>query len=139
MRFSVSFFLVFFCATRILALVFVVVVLLREDYSSLPQSPIKQNMARVKETARAKKALATKKSKAPKTAGATTGVKRAHRWRPGTVALREIRKFQKGTELLIQKAPFQRWCASLPHHSCHAVLIRNFLESMKKKPLYFMA
>lgn len=65
-------------------------------------------MARVKETARAKKALATKKSKAPKAAGATTGVKKSHRWRPGTVALREIRKFQKSTELLIQKAPFQR-------------------------------
>lgn len=30
------------------------------------------------------------------------------RWRPGTVALREIRKFQKSTELLIRIAPFQR-------------------------------
>ncbi len=30
------------------------------------------------------------------------------RWRPGTVALREIRKYQKSTELLIKKAPFQR-------------------------------
>merc|ERR1712019_133018 len=36
------------------------------------------------------------------------GVKRAHRFRPGTVALREIRKFQKSTELLIRKLPFQR-------------------------------
>ena len=65
-------------------------------------------MARVKETARAKKGLGSKKSKAPKAAGATTGVKRAHRWRPGTVALREIRKFQRSTELLVQRAPFQR-------------------------------
>jgi histone H3 len=65
-------------------------------------------MARVKETARAKKGLGSKKSKAPKAAGATTGTKRAHRWRPGTVALREIRKFQKSTELLVQRAPFQR-------------------------------
>ena len=65
-------------------------------------------MARVKETARGKKALGSKKSKAPKAASATTGVKRAHRWRPGTVALREIRRYQKSTELLIQKAPFQR-------------------------------
>ena len=31
-----------------------------------------------------------------------------HRFRPGTVALREIRKFQKSTELLIKKLPFQR-------------------------------
>merc|ERR1711934_106506 len=33
---------------------------------------------------------------------------RAHRFRPGTVALREIRRFQKSTELLIRKLPFQR-------------------------------
>ena len=29
-------------------------------------------------------------------------------YRPGTVALREIRKYQKSTELLIRKLPFQR-------------------------------
>lgn len=33
---------------------------------------------------------------------------KARRFKPGTVALREIRKFQKSTELLIRKAPFQR-------------------------------
>jgi hypothetical protein len=36
------------------------------------------------------------------------GVKKPHRYRPGTVALREIRKYQKSTELLIRKLPFQR-------------------------------
>lgn len=36
------------------------------------------------------------------------GVKRATRYRPGTVALREIRKYQKGTDLLCRKLPFQR-------------------------------
>ncbi len=36
------------------------------------------------------------------------GVKKPHRSRPGTVALREIRRFQKTTDLLIRKAPFQR-------------------------------
>ncbi|KAG5351881.1 histone H3.1 [Termitomyces sp. Mn162] len=35
-------------------------------------------------------------------------VKRTHRFRPGTVALREIRRYQKSTELLIPKLPFQR-------------------------------
>ena len=35
-------------------------------------------------------------------------VRRRRRYRPGTVALREIRKFQKSTELLIRKLPFQR-------------------------------
>jgi histone H3 len=35
-------------------------------------------------------------------------VKRPHRFKPGTVALREIRKFQKSTELLLRKKPFER-------------------------------
>ena len=35
-------------------------------------------------------------------------VRRARRFRPGTVALRQIRQYQKSTELLIQKLPFQR-------------------------------
>ena len=41
-------------------------------------------------------------------APATGGVKKPHRYRPGTVALREIRRYQKSTELLIRKLPFQR-------------------------------
>ncbi|THH09883.1 hypothetical protein EW145_g1725 [Phellinidium pouzarii] len=72
-------------------------------------------MARTKQTARKstggkapRKQLAAK-SAARKTAAATTGgVKKPHRFRPGTVALREIRRYQKSTELLIRKLPFQR-------------------------------
>ncbi|KAF4569853.1 histone H3.1 [Pleurotus pulmonarius] len=73
-------------------------------------------MARTKQTARKstggkapRKQLAAK-SAARKTAaaGAAGGVKKPHRFRPGTVALREIRRYQKSTELLIRKLPFQR-------------------------------
>lgn len=39
---------------------------------------------------------------------APPSIKKKHRYRPGTVALREIRKYQKSTELLIRKLPFQR-------------------------------
>lgn len=39
---------------------------------------------------------------------AANKIKRPHRYRPGTVALREIRKYQKTTELLIPKLPFRR-------------------------------
>eukprot|EP00798_Chlamydomonas_sp_ICE-L_P000653 gene652-biopygen392 len=53
-----------------------------------------------------RKQLATKA--ASKSAPATGGVKKPHRYRPGTVALCEIRKYQKSTELLIRKLPFQR-------------------------------
>mmetsp|Transcript_6668 Transcript_6668/g.15355 ORF Transcript_6668/g.15355 Transcript_6668/m.15355 type:complete len:137 (+) Transcript_6668:536-946(+) len=35
-------------------------------------------------------------------------LKKVHRYKPGTVALREIRKYQKSTNLLIRKLPFQR-------------------------------
>ena len=50
------------------------------------------------------KFLIRKTSPAP--AGA--GIARPHRYRPGTVALREIRRYQKSTELLIRALPFQR-------------------------------
>lgn len=36
------------------------------------------------------------------------GVKRPRRYKPGTVALREIRRYQRSTDLLIRKMPFQR-------------------------------
>ena len=70
-------------------------------------------MARTKQTARRstggkapRKQLATKAAR--RNAPATGGIKKPHRYRPGTVALREIRKYQKSTELLIRKLPFQR-------------------------------
>ncbi|XP_037568151.1 histone H3.v1 [Dermacentor silvarum] len=70
-------------------------------------------MARTKQTARKstggkapRKQLATKAAR--KSAPATGGVKKPHRYRPGTVALREIRRYQKSTEMLIRKLPFQR-------------------------------
>ena len=44
---------------------------------------------------------------------ATGGVKKPHRYRPGTVALREIRRYQKSTKLLIRKLPFQRFVREL--------------------------
>ena len=73
-------------------------------------------MARTKQTAR--KQTTQTAGKAPrkqvenkaarKTAPTMKKKKKPHRYRPGTVALREIRKYQKSTELLIRKLPFQR-------------------------------
>ena len=70
-------------------------------------------MARTKQTARKvtggkapRKHLATKAAR--KSVPATGGVKKPFRYRPGTVALRQIRKYQKSTELLLRKAPFGR-------------------------------
>eukprot|EP00804_Cyclotella_cryptica_P023442 CCRYP_012108-RA/>CCRYP_012108-RA protein AED:0.06 eAED:0.02 QI:0/-1/0/1/-1/0/1/0/139 len=71
-------------------------------------------MARTKQTARKctggkapRKQLATKAAR--KSAPAPGGCKKPHRYCPGTVALREIRKYQKSTDLLIRKLPFRRF------------------------------
>jgi len=53
---------------------------------------------------------------------AQAAIRRPRRYWPGTVALREIRKFQKGTELLIRKAPFQR-------------LVREIMQDLNKKEI----
>lgn len=76
-------------------------------------------MARTKQTARKstgtktpRKKLAARKSVGPPP---DKGVLKPHRYRPGTVALREIRRYQRSAELLIRKASFQR-------------LVREFLQ-----------
>jgi histone H3 len=77
-------------------------------------------MARTKTTARKRqigikrprKQISTSKGR---TAGVKSmgGVKKPHRFRPGTVAIREIRKYQRSTNLLIRKLPFQRLVKNL--------------------------
>merc|ERR1712136_657827 len=54
--------------------------------------------------------MARTKQSARKTPGLAGGKK--HR-KPGTVALREIRRYQKTTDRLIRKLPFQRLCRSI--------------------------
>lgn len=73
-------------------------------------------MARTKQTARKstggkapRKQLATKRQRESNTGGISP-IKRPHRYRPGTVALREIRKFQKSTDLCLRRLPFMRLC-----------------------------
>ncbi|KAL9939682.1 hypothetical protein V8E36_001499 [Tilletia maclaganii] len=53
----------------------------------------------------ARKSVSTSQASSPYGVG---GLERPHRYKPGTVALREIRRFQNSTELLIRKLPFQR-------------------------------
>jgi histone H3 len=86
-------------------------------------------MARVKQTARkttgkaprASKSVAEKTvKKARKSEGATDAQKerKPHRWRNGTVALREIKRYQKSTDLLLRKLPFQRLVREIAQNSC---------------------
>ena len=82
---------------------------------ALEETHSTENMARTKQTVRkgmngaanrtpkATKNIAMKAPSKP----STQQPKKKRRFRPGTVALREIHRYQKSTELLIRKAPFQ--------------------------------
>ena len=41
------------------------------------------------------------------------GIKKTRRFRPGTVVLREINRYQKSPDLLLIKSPFQRFVKSI--------------------------
>jgi histone H3 len=82
-------------------------------------------MARTKQTSRKstwgkspRKQLATKAGR--KSAPSTAGASKLHRYRPGTVALREIRKYQKSTDILLCKRPF-------------AYLVREICQDIEKR------
>ena len=86
-------------------------------------------MARTKQTAKKttggkapRKQVAGKAArKSQATGSAKSPLRKPHRFRPGTVALREIRRFQKSSELLVRKLPFQR-------------LVREIAEEWGNKP-----
>lgn len=80
---------------------------------------IKQSDIARRSTVGRKKLHMLKKSEMP------GGVKRAHRYRPGTVALREIRKYQKSTELLIRKQPFQRLVREVAEDMCEGLRFQS--------------
>ena len=65
--------------------------------------PKKRSLQVKKPISKAEKAKAARAAKA-----AGGGIKYPKRLRPGVAALREIRKYQKSTELLIRRMPFQR-------------------------------
>ena len=71
-------------------------------------------------------------SKTPKTKGKKLPAsqqgqqKKPHRYQPGTVALREIRRYQKSTELLIRKLPFQQ-------------LVREIAQDLGKMDMHFQS
>lgn len=78
---------------------------------------------------------AQKSSKAPQTGG----VKKPHRYRPGTVALREIRRYQKTTELLIRKLPFQRLVREIAQvQTLYKLTLRNSKPIFASSPLQSM-
>ena len=81
-------------------------------------------MARIKQSPRQNEKAAAKAARRKLPVRSTSGgtaapaATKKRRYRPGTVALREIRRYQRTTDLLIRKAPFQR-------------LVREIAQDMK--------
>ena len=77
-------------------------------------------MARVKTTARrcapGKGKRMSKKAGPSKSRPSENGPRKPHRFRPGTVALKEIRKYQKTFDLLLPKLPFARICREIDQY-----------------------
>jgi histone H3 len=71
------------------------------------QVPVSKGAA-VRTGGKAPRKRPTASGKASADVGSATPMRKPHRFRPGTVALREIRKYQKSTGLLLRKMPFQR-------------------------------
>lgn len=84
-------------------------------------------MARKKQQARKS---VRKKQQARKTVVLNNKEKKPHRFRPGTVALREIRKYQKSTDMLLRKAPFQRLVREISDEICQD---KNVTEDGREK------
>lgn len=81
-------------------------------------------MARTKQTAQKSTGGARPtKGSARRQAAPAQPAKKPHRYRPGTVALREIKKYQKSYGLLLKKAPFGR-------------LVREIAQSFKQEVLF---
>jgi hypothetical protein len=66
--------------------------------------------------------------------GGVGEVKKPHRYRPGTVALREIHRFQKTTELLIWKAPFQHLVREITQDMIKNKVFRAWLSLPSMRP-----
>jgi len=89
----------------------VFLVLWKENHSNMARTKnsSRKTAGKVPRAAIVSKGKKSGSKKAKKTAGTgSSGVKKPFKFRPGTVALREIRRYQKGTELLLRKLPFQR-------------------------------
>ena len=69
------------------------------------KAPKKQPQAQPKKTKQKGKKVQGGMKKQP---ASQQGKLKVHRYQPGTVALREIRRYQKSTEMLIRKLPFQQ-------------------------------
>lgn len=85
-----------------------------EDDEKKSKKRVKSEPVAEDDKKKAKKQKKSKKEAAPaeeeeeEEQPAEEKVKKPHRWRPGTVALREIKRYQKSDKILSQRAPLER-------------------------------
>jgi len=97
-------------------------------------------MARTKAVARKeekkkKKTLPNKKKKEPE-----IKARKPHRFRPGTVALREIRRFQKDTHCLIPKASIERVIREVLHSiKADCRITSEGVNALRESSEYFLS
>ena len=84
-----------------------------EKNTQLANAKGKKSVASGSKASTVSSSAPSKNKAVKKTAPAEGGMKKKHRFRPGTVALREIKRYQKATDLLIAKAPFQRFVRAI--------------------------
>lgn len=92
----------------------------RKSTSGINQLQTTIKSERVSSILQTKRNIVARKSTSNVKSSSQGVTKKKKRFRPGTVALREIRKYQRTTELLIRRAPFQRLvreiCLSYGHN-----------------------
>ena len=89
---------------------------MRVEFGNIKTQKNKGEMARTKQTAMKNRSttgskqrrLLKQRQQSQHMKKTSDGLKKQRRYKPGTVALREIRKMQKSTHLLMAKRPFQR-------------------------------
>ena len=74
-----------------------------------------QQIKKVSVKGKSSKSKAIKKN-APAEGGIKDKAAAKRRYKPGTVALREIKRYQKSMDMLLPKAPFQRLVRSISKH-----------------------
>ena len=77
----------------------------KQPRKQIPATPLRKGTSKTAARGEVNNTVAAGQKAPRKSAPATGGVKKPHRYRPGTMALREIRHYQKSTELLCRKLP----------------------------------
>ena len=80
----------------------------KQPRTPIPKTPLKKLSPKSVMRLRNQTRRAVKAGVKAQPTGPTGGLKKPMRYKPGTVALREIQRYQKTTELLIRKLPFSR-------------------------------